>query len=56
MLPGMTFTIEPILSLGGQEVEILDDNWTAISTDDSRSAQFEHTVLITDSGVDVLTE
>lgn len=56
MLPGMVFTIEPILSLGGQEIEILDDDWTAISTDDSRSAQFEHTVLITDSGVDVLTE
>lgn len=56
MLPGMVFTIEPILSLGEQEIEILDDDWTAISTDDSRSAQFEHTVLITDSGVDVLTE
>lgn len=56
MLPGMVFTIEPILSLGEEEIEILDDNWTAISTDDSRSAQFEHTVLITDSGVDVLTE
>lgn len=56
MLPGMVFTIEPILSLGEQEIEILDDDWTAITTDDSRSAQFEHTVLITDVGVDVLTE
>lgn len=56
MLPGMVFTIEPILSLGGQEIEILDDDWTAISTDDSRSAQFEHTILITDSGVEVLTD
>ncbi len=55
MLPGMIFTIEPILSLGGQEIEILDDGWTAITTDDSRSAQFEHTVLITETGVDVLT-
>lgn len=56
MLPGMVFTIEPILSLGEQEVEILDDDWTAISTDDARSAQFEHTVLITESGVEILTE
>lgn len=56
MLPGMVFTVEPILSLGEQEIEILEDDWTAISTDDSRSAQFEHTILITDSGVDVLTE
>lgn len=55
MLPGMVFTIEPILSLGEQEIEILDDDWTAVTTDDSRSAQFEHTVLITDTGVDVLT-
>lgn len=56
MLPGMVFTIEPILSLGEQEIEILDDNWTAVTTDGSRSAQFEHTILVTFSGVDVLTE
>ncbi|KAJ6646083.1 Methionine aminopeptidase 1D, mitochondrial [Pseudolycoriella hygida] len=56
MLPGMVFTIEPLLTLGEQEIEILDDDWTAISTDGARSAQFEHTVLITESGVEVLTE
>lgn len=56
MLPGMVFTIEPILSLGEQEIEILDDGWTAVTTDQSRTAQFEHTVLVTDSGVDILTE
>ncbi|KAG4066691.1 hypothetical protein HA402_007327 [Bradysia odoriphaga] len=56
MLPGMVFTIEPILSLGEQEIEILDDGWTAVTTDNSRTAQFEHTILVTDSGVDILTE
>jgi methionyl aminopeptidase len=56
MLPGMTFTIEPILTLGGEDIEILDDGWTAVSVDNGRSAQFEHTVLITDSGVEVLTQ
>lgn len=55
MLPGMVFTIEPILSLGEQEIEILDDGWTAVTTDQSRSAQFEHTILVTESGVDILT-
>jgi methionyl aminopeptidase len=55
MLPGMTFTIEPILTLGCEEVEILEDLWTAVSVDNARSAQFEHTILITDSGCDILT-
>ncbi|XP_055377087.1 uncharacterized protein LOC129609192 [Condylostylus longicornis] len=55
MLPGVTFTIEPILSLGSAEVELQEDGWTAMSTDLSRSAQFEHTVLITQDGVEILT-
>lgn len=55
MKSGMTFTIEPILSLGGPQIQILEDNWTAVTTDKARSAQFEHTVLITESGVDILT-
>ncbi|KAH8402544.1 hypothetical protein KR222_008597, partial [Zaprionus bogoriensis] len=55
MAPGMTFTIEPILSLGGGEIGILEDGWTALSLDDSRSAQFEHTILITDAGAEILT-
>ncbi|XP_055597952.1 methionine aminopeptidase 1D, mitochondrial [Uranotaenia lowii] len=55
MRPGMTFTIEPILTLGGQDAAILEDDWTAVSVDNARSAQFEHTVLITDNGCEVLT-
>lgn len=56
MLPGMTFTIEPILSLGGSEVRILDDAWTAVTIDNSRTAQSEHTILITEHGCEVLTQ
>lgn len=55
MHPGMTFTIEPILTLGVMEAEILEDDWTAVSADNARSAQFEHTILITDDGCEVLT-
>ncbi|KAK0175551.1 hypothetical protein PV327_009294 [Microctonus hyperodae] len=55
MCPGMTFTIEPVLSQGGNEIEILDDGWTAVTTDDARTAQFEHTILITNQGCDILT-
>ena len=53
--PGMTFTIEPMINLGTWEVEILDDDWTAVTADGELSAQFEHTVLVTDSGCEVLT-
>ncbi|XP_075152831.1 methionine aminopeptidase 1D, mitochondrial [Haematobia irritans] len=56
MQAGMTFTIEPILSLGGPGIEIQDDGWTAMSVDGARTAQFEHTILITESGTDVLTK
>jgi methionyl aminopeptidase len=55
MRSGMTFTIEPALSYGGKEIVILEDGWTAVTLDFARTAQFEHTVLITDTGVDVLT-
>ncbi|KAL1513981.1 hypothetical protein ABEB36_003312 [Hypothenemus hampei] len=55
MQAGMTFTIEPILTQGEEFIEILDDNWTAVTVDHARTAQFEHTVLITPSGVDILT-
>lgn len=54
-MPGMTFTIEPILCLGKPKFQILDDEWTAATKDNSRTAQFEHTVLITKDGVDILT-
>jgi methionyl aminopeptidase len=53
--PGMTFTIEPMINSGSWEVEILDDEWTAVTCDGSLSAQFEHTILVTDSGAEVLT-
>ncbi|XP_043231437.1 methionine aminopeptidase 1D, mitochondrial-like isoform X2 [Amphibalanus amphitrite] len=56
MRPGMTFTIEPVISQGSREIVLLEDGWTAISGDGSRSAQFEHTVLITEDGVEILTE
>jgi len=51
----MTFTIEPILSQGTESISIQEDGWTAITQDGSRSAQFEHTVLITDFGTEILT-
>jgi len=54
--PGMTFTIEPMVNIGSWEVDVLDDDWTAVTSDGSLSAQFEHTVLVTESGVEVLTE
>uniref|UniRef100_A0A8C4GTZ8 Methionine aminopeptidase n=1 Tax=Dicentrarchus labrax TaxID=13489 RepID=A0A8C4GTZ8_DICLA len=53
---GMAFTIEPILMEGSVEFKILKDKWTAVSADDKRSAQFEHTVVITSDGVDILTK
>ena len=55
MEPGQTFTIEPAISQGTEQCIILDDGWTAVTADGSRAAQFEHTVLITDNGVEILT-
>jgi methionyl aminopeptidase len=53
---GMTFTIEPMVNLGGWEVEVNpDDKWTVRTADGSLSAQFEHTVLVTREGVEILT-
>ena len=53
--PGMTFTIEPMITLGSPELELWDDGWTAVTRDASRCAQFEHTLVVTDDGVDILT-
>jgi methionyl aminopeptidase len=53
--PGMTFTIEPMLNLGTLEWDMWDDDWTVVTRDRRRSAQFEHTILITDSGAEILT-
>jgi methionyl aminopeptidase len=54
--PGMTFTIEPMINIGSWKVELLDDEWTAVTADGSLSAQFEHTVLVTETGVEILTQ
>lgn len=53
--PGMVFTIEPMINEGTWEVEMLDDGWTAVTRDRKLSAQFEHTVAVTESGVEILT-
>ncbi|SFC68866.1 methionyl aminopeptidase [Streptomyces aidingensis] len=53
--PGMTFTIEPMLTLGTHEWEMWDDNWTVVTRDRSRSAQFEHTLVVTETGAEILT-
>ncbi|PRX97144.1 type I methionyl aminopeptidase [Allonocardiopsis opalescens] len=53
--PGMTFTIEPMLTLGGIDYDLWDDGWTAVTKDRSRTAQWEHTILVTDSGTEILT-
>lgn len=55
MTPGQTFTIEPIINQGSKEVIILGDGWTTVTKDGRRSAQWEHTVLITEYGHEVLT-
>lgn len=55
MKPGMTFTIEPMLTLGTHEYEIWDDGWTVVTKDRKRTAQFEHTLMVTDTGAEVLT-
>ncbi|WP_084962349.1 type I methionyl aminopeptidase [Thermoactinospora rubra] len=53
--PGMTFTIEPMLTLGTIEYDIWPDGWTAVTKDRKRTAQFEHTVLVTETGSEILT-
>jgi len=55
LVPGMAFTIEPMLTLGMADVVLWDDQWTIATLDGLPSAQFEHTVLVTDDGVEVLT-
>jgi methionyl aminopeptidase len=55
MRAGMVFTIEPMINLGDFRCQVLDDDWTVITVDGSLSAQFEHTVLVTETGCEVLT-
>ena len=53
--PGMTFTIEPMITLGGIDYEIWSDDWTVVTRDRSRTAQWEHTVVVTADGAEILT-
>ena len=53
--PGMFFTIEPMINLGGYGVKVLNDGWTAVTRDRSLSAQFEHSVGVTEDGVEIFT-
>jgi methionyl aminopeptidase len=55
LLPGMTFTIEPMINLGHWKTQIQDDGWTAVTIDGSLSAQWEHTCLMTETGAEPLT-
>lgn len=54
--PGMTFTIEPMVNAGKRHVKLLPDQWTVVTKDHSLSAQWEHTILVTEDGFDVLTQ
>ena len=55
MVPGMVFTIEPMINLGDFDCEVLDDDWTVVTKDNSLSAQWEHTILVTQTGYEILT-
>jgi methionyl aminopeptidase len=55
LVPGMTITVEPMVNAGKREVKLLSDGWTVVTKDHSLSAQWEHTVLVTDTGFEVLT-
>jgi methionyl aminopeptidase len=54
--PGMFFTVEPMINIGRPDVKLLDDGWTAVTRDRSLSAQFEHSIGITDSGCEIFTK
>ena len=56
LIPGMTITIEPMVNAGKRQVKLLKDGWTVVTKDRSLSAQWEHTLLVTDCGVEVLTQ
>tara|TARA_B100001146_G_C16160351_1_gene425355 strand:+ start:717 stop:1493 length:777 start_codon:yes stop_codon:yes gene_type:complete len=56
LMPGMTFTIEPMINVGKYDVKVLGDGWTAVTKDKSLSAQFEHTIGITENGYEIFTE
>ena len=53
--PGMIFTIEPMINVGKRDVKVLPDDWTVVTKDHKLTAQWEHTILVTDTGYDILT-
>ena len=55
ILPGMFFTIEPMINAGDFKTKVLKDGWTAVTVDKSLSAQFEHTLAVTENSVEILT-
>lgn len=55
LVPGMMFTIEPMINTGTYECEILDDDWTVVTKDGGLSAQWEHTILVTETGAEIIT-
>lgn len=56
LLPGMTFTIEPMINEGTFRCKVLNDDWTAVTADGKLTAQWEHTILVTEDGVEILTD
>ena len=55
LVPGMVFTIEPMITLGTHEWDMWDDGWTVVTRDRKRTAQFEHTIVVTEDGAEILT-
>lgn len=55
LIPGMVFTVEPMINFGKKDLKVLEDNWTAVTRDKSLSAQFEQTILVTSNGFESLT-
>src|SRR5205085_4735938 len=53
--PGMVFTIEPMINAGRPETRLMEDGWTVVTADGSRSAQFEHSLALTENGAEILT-
>lgn len=53
---GMTFTVEPMINLGKKDIRILPDGWTVVTKDHKLSAQWEHTILVTETGFEILTK
>jgi len=56
LTPGMVFTVEPMINLGGARTRLLDDHWTVVTADGKPSAQFEHTIAVTDKGYEILSQ